>query len=288
MEWLGNLKAGVVVESQGMKRASGGSSSHQSSPRKKHENNSQRHRSPPYMRCRSLLSLLILLMALLGTASAQKPHDRRLQQRRSAPLPAVPVEEVVSWKGPSLLVVDTRPPPVAPHLMRLQRRSDDATSTSSAPASKRSIDTDPNAAPSNFVIPTPFDTSLSNNFTASCAKYFKQFLTDKDFNDCHPFSLMLQVCIPNILNPMAKLTLYADLQRLLRRLEILCSHHTNPRGHLCCQSDYMSKHNERQGTGAHIKQQLRRGLHKRQPPGPAGIQWAISLRASVPGKLPAG
>ncbi|KAF2789657.1 hypothetical protein K505DRAFT_252852 [Melanomma pulvis-pyrius CBS 109.77] len=131
-------------------------------------------------------------MALLGTASAQKPHDRRLQQRRSAPLPAVPVEEVVSWKGPSLLVVDTRPPPVAPHLMRLQRRRDDATSTSSAPASKRSIDTDPSAAPSNFAIPTPFDTSLSNNFTASCAKYFKQFLTDKDFNDCHPFSLMLQ------------------------------------------------------------------------------------------------
>jgi hypothetical protein len=182
-----NIKAGVV------KHASGEKMSHHS---KKHENNSQSHRSPLYRRQNALLSLLFLLMTFLGNASAQKLHDRRLQ-RGSSPLFAVPVQNLAAWETASLLVLDTRPQPVAP-LMHLQRRRNDATTTASASASKQTIATDPNAAPSNFKIPTPFDTSLSNNFTTSCSTFFQTILTDVEFNDCHPFSLMLQVSLPGL------------------------------------------------------------------------------------------
>ncbi|KAF2275895.1 uncharacterized protein EI97DRAFT_450694 [Westerdykella ornata] len=78
--------------------------------------------------------------------------------------------------------------------MHLHRRQNDAkvSSTASANAPKSSIATDPNATPSDFKVPTPFDTALSNNYTASCAAFFRTFLTNKDFSECHPFSLMLQ------------------------------------------------------------------------------------------------
>lgn len=219
-----NTKAGVG--SQVLKHASGETMSHQSLPRKKHENRSQRHSAPLYGKQTALLSLLIILISFFGTASAQKLHDRRLQ-RGSTPLLAVPVENLVAWKERSLLMLDTRPPPVAP-LMHLQRRQDDATTTASASASKETIATDPNAAPSNFKIPTPFDTSLSNNFTASCSKFFQALLTDGEFNDCHPLSLMLQVSVLGFSSSITKANHCADLQRLLRRFEILRSHHSDP------------------------------------------------------------
>jgi hypothetical protein len=268
-----NNKAGVG--SRVLKHASGETMSHHSLPRKKHEKNSQRHRTPLYRRQTALLSLLILLITFLGSASAQKLHDRRLQ-RGSTPLLAVPVENLVAWKEPSLLVLDTRPPPVAP-LMHQQRRRDDATTTASASASKETIATDPNAAPSNFKIPTPFDTSLSNNFTASCSKFFQAILTDAEFNDCHPFSLMLQVSVPSLSSLNTKANSCTDLQRILRCLEILRSHYSDPRSHLRIQHDHMSEHNERQGAGTYIEQQLRRGLCKRQSPSSAGIQRAACL-----------
>jgi hypothetical protein len=43
-------------------------------------------------------------------------------------------------------------------------------------------------------LPHPFDTNLGNNFTApSCPTFFHNFLNSNDFNDCLPFSLLLQV-----------------------------------------------------------------------------------------------
>lgn len=43
-------------------------------------------------------------------------------------------------------------------------------------------------------LPTPFDTSLGNNFTApSCPAFFQSFLSNSTFQDCLPFSLLLQV-----------------------------------------------------------------------------------------------
>lgn len=45
-------------------------------------------------------------------------------------------------------------------------------------------------------LPRPFDGALGSNFTAaSCPAFFEKFLHDQQFNDCLPFSLLLQVCI---------------------------------------------------------------------------------------------
>lgn len=164
---------------------------------------SYRYALPPsgLVRLRALLSLVVFLVtwtSLLGAAFAQETHgDRRKLVPRSASLPAVPVEDLnPTWKGPSPLIVDNSPPPVVP-LMHLYRRQDEeeATPTKTAASSKTSLETDPNATPSDFSIPQPFDTALSNNFTASCAAFFRRLLTDEAFKQCHPFSLMLQVLL---------------------------------------------------------------------------------------------
>jgi hypothetical protein len=142
---------------------------------------------------RALLSLVVLLVtwtSLLGAALAQETHGDR---RQLAPLAVE--DRIPTWKGPSL-VLDTRPPPIAP-FMHLQRRQNDeeATATTSAASSQSTIETDPGAAPTDFSVPQPFDTALSNNFTASCANFFQRLLTNEAFKQCRPFSLMLQVCL---------------------------------------------------------------------------------------------
>ncbi|OAG10746.1 uncharacterized protein CC84DRAFT_1214043 [Paraphaeosphaeria sporulosa] len=67
----------------------------------------------------------------------------------------------------------------------------DATKTTSAPPSKRSVKTDPSAS-GDFQIPTAFDSALSNNFTNNCATFFKTMLHSETVTSCHPFSLMLR------------------------------------------------------------------------------------------------
>ena len=43
-------------------------------------------------------------------------------------------------------------------------------------------------------LPTPFDTSLGNNFTTtSCPAFFSNFLSNSSFSACYPLSLLLQV-----------------------------------------------------------------------------------------------
>jgi hypothetical protein len=42
--------------------------------------------------------------------------------------------------------------------------------------------------------PQAFDSSIGTNFTSqSCPRFFKTFLSDKEFKSCYPFSLLLQV-----------------------------------------------------------------------------------------------
>ncbi|ORY08729.1 hypothetical protein BCR34DRAFT_488301 [Clohesyomyces aquaticus] len=134
----------------------------------------------------SITLIFVVLTSLFGAVSASDAHGDR--QRRSA---SVPVDELTpAWKGPSLLI-DTRPAPVPPMLMQLQRRDSDA--TTSAPASRTTgIKTDPSATQSAYAIPRPFDTALSNNYTTPCAAWFRRLLSNSTFNACHPFSLMLQ------------------------------------------------------------------------------------------------
>lgn len=97
------------------------------------------------------------------------------------------------------LVYDRSPPPPRPR-MGLYARQVDASSTSSAiiaPSSTGSATTSSiaTASPSaGAALPRPFDSSLGNNFTSpSCPAFFNSFLSNKTFQDCLPFSLLLQV-----------------------------------------------------------------------------------------------
>ena len=158
--------------------------------------------SAPIHRHPGLLLLFVSLLSwasLLGTTAAASvlPHARRLHTASSARLPQILEANTLipAWKGPSL-VIDTSEPPVAPPLMPPTYHGD-ATKTTSAPPSKRSVKTDPNAS-GDFQIPSPFDSALSNNFTTNCAQFFKTMLTSETVTGCHPFSLMLQVRAPCI------------------------------------------------------------------------------------------
>lgn len=142
-----------------------------------------------------LLSLLLTLcscVSLLGTASALRVEvEAHGDRHRSAPL-STPDDSLDASIGAEILVVDTRPqPPVAQYLMP-PLYGEDATAAHSTPPSKRQIETDQSSNETQFEIPKPFDTALSNNFTDTCANFFRKLLSDQEFNDCHPFSLMLE------------------------------------------------------------------------------------------------
>lgn len=100
---------------------------------------------------------------------------------------------------PGELLFDRRAPPL-PNLPRmlLERRSDDGlpTTTTIEPTGSAtatgSVQTATDTRPAT--LPTPFDTSIGNNFTSSaCPDYFKSFLNNQTFQECLPFSLLLQV-----------------------------------------------------------------------------------------------
>ena len=134
--------------------------------------------SPP-----ALLSVLVIFLSwssLFGVASADT-HGNRLAN----------VDDDLVWNRSSLHI-DTRPPPTI-QLFMPPILANDATRTLSAPPSKRSLATAASGSASNFQVPRPFDTGLSNNFTNSCAAYMSRLLKNDALNNCHPFSLLLQV-----------------------------------------------------------------------------------------------
>ncbi|KAE8371249.1 hypothetical protein BDV26DRAFT_276482 [Aspergillus bertholletiae] len=71
-----------------------------------------------------------------------------------------------------------------------------------APEESEQIDAQPALSPrstssssisSSTDLPTPFDTSLSTNFTSdSCPKFFKKFLSDSKFTSCYAISMLLR------------------------------------------------------------------------------------------------
>lgn len=115
------------------------------------------------------------------------------------------------------LVYDRRPAPKPRMGMGIYARQDDHSISSAAstgpsgipaPSSTSSVtqSTIETATPISTSLPRPFDSSLGNNFTEpSCPEFFNDFLTNTTFQECLPFSLLLQVSpnpeIPNLLQP---------------------------------------------------------------------------------------
>lgn len=152
---------------------------------------------------RPWLTLQSLFFAVLFTvlfcsqgATAASIHGSKYHMARS--------------EGIGELLIDTRaaPNPRA----RLGRRAEStssllsstaaATSTESATSSTTGSSTIETAAPATSAsLPMPFDTSLGNNFTSpSCPTFFHTFLDNSTFNDCLPFSLLLQVSYDHRIN----------------------------------------------------------------------------------------
>ncbi len=70
------------------------------------------------------------------------------------------------------------------------------TPASSATTAPSSTESPMSVSPSTpySPLPSPFDTSLGNNFTnPSCPTFFQSFLSNSTFKSCLPFSLLLQV-----------------------------------------------------------------------------------------------
>jgi len=154
--------------------------------------------------------LLIALSLLCSPAEGTKTYGDR---QRSA------IDRLVQ-RGE--LLVDRNPPPIPPR-MHLERRQDDAVSssatalpssllpsTAATPSGSTSdpvsdapptiptiISADP---PSAQNLPQPFDTSLGNNFTSpACPSFIRSFRDNSTFLSCLPLSLLLQVSpmLPN-------------------------------------------------------------------------------------------
>lgn len=136
---------------------------------------------------RALFSSLVLLLFWSSMFSAVTAAGT------DGGLPTLRVQDDLAWTGSSLYL-DQRPPPIVAPLMPPVHGNEDATKTTSAALSKRSIATAAHGTDNDFQIPQPFDTSLSNNFTSSCGNFMNRLRNSQSFNNCHPFSLMLQVC----------------------------------------------------------------------------------------------
>jgi hypothetical protein len=146
------------------------------------------------LRPRALISFLVVLLfsTSLFDAVAAQPHGPRLPPVAAVSVQAVKaVEPDLAWI-PSSLILDTRPPPQVALFMPPLSQDQDATKTLSAPPSKRSLAVDSKNTSPSFTVPRPFDTGLSNNFTSACATFLNRMLKNDAFNQCHPFSLMLE------------------------------------------------------------------------------------------------
>ena len=142
------------------------------------QNNVRRRATAPWMSSHSwVLIVLFSILICCQHVEAGKLHgSRRLTKNNN-------------------LVFDKRGAP-RPH-PRLESREEHKQSHKHVGKQKSNdtaLLTDPNVPQES--LPHPFDTSLGNNFTApSCPTFFNNFLNSDDFNNCLPFSLLLQVCL---------------------------------------------------------------------------------------------
>jgi len=151
--------------------------------------------------------LLSLLLFIRGTEAAGLKGDR---QRSALEKPSEREAQLVDPNAPSesrmrleqrdvftstVIVTTTRallPSRVLGISSTANAHGSGSATVVAAPSTSSSV-TDPDSS-SNSPLPQPFDTSLGNNFTnTACPNFFDSFLSDANFQQCYPFSLLLQV-----------------------------------------------------------------------------------------------
>lgn len=144
--------------------------------------------SPTWSRARNLIfavlcALLFFCESVQANVHGSSIFDRELvYDRRPAPQPRMGIHARQDVPPSSSSATTTGEPSyiLAPS----------STTTSSVSVST-SIQTATSVSTS---LPRPFDSSLGNNFTqTSCPQFFNNFLSNTTFQECHPFSMLLQV-----------------------------------------------------------------------------------------------
>lgn len=166
-----------------------------------------------------ILAIVVLISCCCSLVAADALED--LPQRITNPLDDASEElqlALAHLAESGMIVVDPRPPPRSGNYWQaesfeivekeglLRKRSNLSTSsvpaTSSTATSKAvsSTTTSGSAATltaSSSPLPSPFDSSLGNNFTSpSCPDFIYSFLNNATFKSCLPFSLLLEVSLP--------------------------------------------------------------------------------------------
>lgn len=85
-------------------------------------------------------------------------------------------------------------------------------------------------------LPKPFDTSLGNNFTSTCLPFLNGMLNNQGFEECVPFSLLLQVCtFLSSVRYLTNIVRVPEFSRFFPSREISCQGDASPRCFLQCE-----------------------------------------------------
>lgn len=140
----------------------------------------------------SILAIFMVIISLLNVVSAQ---DDFLHQ--------------IARRGQSFVDLGAR---------RLMERA--AASTTASPSTSTTTSTSAIASATSTTLPQPFDTTLGNNFTTtSCPTFIVNFLSDITFQQCYPFSLLLQVSRISYLPIMPQTNHYFRLRMLSSKMK---------------------------------------------------------------------
>ena len=132
------------------------------------------------------LSVLVLLFSAVAAEGRVHPALQKLARRSEllidrSPRPEPPIRRMLMERDPKSSSTES---PIASFTL--------VTATGAGAAAAAATQTVDTSKPTS--LPQPFDTTLGNNFTnPACPIYFTKFLGDPQFQQCYPFSFLLQV-----------------------------------------------------------------------------------------------
>lgn len=141
-------------------------------------------------------------------------------------------------------------------------------------------------------LPSPFDGGFSSNITATCSAFMNNMLGNSSFQQCLPFSLLLQVSFFSFsIHPPNSICTRSDIHKteldiLLSSRKISRSNNPNPRRDLRCECHLLYKANDKPRNEPHPKHRMRSRLYSTKPPNRRGRAWSPGLQAHVPSILP--